>query len=137
MAVSASTVNVDSQNVISFALSVGDKIKLCAPVNYPPVTFPTNPEYAPEYYLRGFIVLNKELGQFEGSPDGSNLCVYYKHKKSGRQIIQYSSVGLGETTFYAIVEAITVHDHASIPQGGPAFATYYAELPEDAAEEGG
>lgn len=136
MAVSASHINVDSQNVVSFALSVGDKVKLRAPVNYLPVKFPDLPEYDPKYYLNGFIVLDKEIGEFEGTPDGSNLCVYYKHKKSGRQIIQYSSEGLGEITFYAIMDAITIHDHASIPQGGPAFATYYAELPADAVEEG-
>ena len=137
MAVSASNINVDSQNVVSFALSVGDKVKLCAPVNYPPVRFPTDAEYDPKYYLNGFIILDKDIGEFESMPGGSNLCVYYKHNKSGRQIIQYSSEGLGETTFYAVVDAITIHDHASVPQGGPAFATYYAELPEDAPEEGG
>ena len=136
MAVASSQINVDSSNVVSFALNVGDKVKICAPINYPPATFPTNVTYDPKYYLNGFIVLDQELGEFQGIPDGSNLCVYYMHNKSGRQIIQYSSDGLGETTFYAVVEAITVHDHASVPQGGPAFATYYAELPEDAVEEG-
>jgi hypothetical protein len=137
MAVSASNINVDSQNVVSFALSVGDTVKLCAPVNYPPVVFPSDAEYDPKYYFNGFIVLNQELGEFGAVPGGSNLCVYYTHNKSGRQIIQYSSEGLGQATFYAIVDAVTIHDHASIPQGGPAFATYYAELPEDVAEEGG
>lgn len=131
MAVSATDINIDSQNVVSFALSVGDRVKLCAPVNYPPVTFPDDPKYDAKYYLNGFIVLNQGFGEFEGTPTGSNLCVYYRHKKSGRQVIQYSSDALGETTFYAILEGITVHDHASIPQGGPAFATYWAEAREE------
>lgn len=126
-----SYINIDSQNTVSFALSVGDKVKLCAPVNYLPVTFPSGADYDEKYYLNGFILLDQGLGEFEGAPSGSNLCVYYRHKKSGRQIIQYSSGSLGETTFYAILEGITVHDHASIPQGGPAYATYWAETREE------
>jgi len=124
-----SNLNVDSQNVVSFTLSVGDKVKLCAPVHYPPVTFPSG--YDANYYLNGFIVLDQGIGKFEGVPPGSNLCVYYRHQKSGRQIIQYSSDALGDTTFYAILEGITVHDHASVPQGGPAYATYWAEAREE------
>lgn len=131
MVTAPTDVNVDSQNVVSFALSVGDRVKLCAPVNYLPVTFPEGAEYDAKYYLNGFIVLDQVLGEFEGSPTGSNLCVYYRHKKSGRQIIQYSSDALGQNTFYAILEGITIHDHASIPQGGPAFATYWAETREE------
>jgi len=131
MAVSATDVNVDSQNVVSFTMSVGDKIKLCAPVNYPPVVLPSGEDYPDTYYLNGFIVLNQDLGEFEGAPAGSNLCVYYRHNKSGRQIIQYSSEALARVTFYAILEGVLVHDHASIPQGGPAFATYWAESREE------
>lgn len=134
MATGYTDVDIDSQNVLSFAMSVGDRVKLCGPVNYPPVIFPDDPAYDAKYYLNGFIVLNQDLGEFEGSPTGSNLCVYYRHKQSGRQIIQYASEGLGQMSFYAILEGITVHDHASIPQGGPAFATYWAESRE---EEGG
>lgn len=126
-----SNLNIDSQNTVSFALSVGDKVKLCAPVNYLPVSFPTGDAYDAKYYLNGFIILDQGIGEFEGTPAGSNLCVYYRHNKSGRQIIQYSSASLGETTFYAILEGITVHDHASIPQGGPAYATYWAETREE------
>lgn len=131
MATSPTNVNVDSQNVVTFAMGVGNRVKLCAPVNYPPVTFPTGEAYGLEYYLNGFMILNQDLGEFEGTPVGSNLCVYYRHKKSGRQIIQYSSDALGDITFYAVLEGITVHDHASIPQGGPAFATYWAETREE------
>ena len=131
MVESPSNININSQNVVSFALNVGDRVKLCAPINYLPVTFPTDAAYAIKYYLNGFIVLNQGIGEFEGTPAGSNLCVYYRHKKSGRQIIQYSSDSLGETTFYAILEGITVHDHASIAQGGPAYATYWSESREE------
>jgi len=121
-------IDIDSQNVVSFTMNVGDRVKLCAPANYPPVVFPTNDDsYDPIYYLNGFIVVDQSLGEFEGTPDGSNMCVYYRHNSSGRQIIQYSSEALGQVTFYAILEGIVVHDHASIPQGGPAFATYWSE----------
>jgi len=122
--------NVDSQSsIVSFTIGVGDKVKLCAPVNYLPASFPTDsdPEkYNSNYYLNGFIVLNQELGKFTGAVEGSDMCVYYQHLKSGRQIIQYCSNSLGLRNFYAILEGITVHRHDSVAQGGPAFATYWS-----------
>ena len=121
----------DSSNTMSFAVGVGESVKLCPPVLYPPATFDAQDNHK----QKGFRVLNTEIGEFTSDPEDSGICVVYKHNRSGRQIVQYVSRGLGEKYFYAILEGITIHDHASIYQGGPAFATYYAET--ERIEEGG
>ena len=140
MAFTASTeINLDSENVVEFTVSVNDLIKLCPPPSYPTMEFTevqkalTN-DTGKLQYLKGFIVLRPDLGGFEGS---SGDCVKYRHEKSGKQVIQFASRGLGEKYFYVIVAGITVHDHASIAQGGPAFATYFADVPSEQTEEGG
>ncbi|HEC64043.1 hypothetical protein LCGC14_0717000 [marine sediment metagenome] len=131
MAFDASTeINLDSENVVEFTVSVGDTIKLCPPPSYPPMGF-TNKDTT--QYLKGFLILRPDLGKFTGL---LGACVKYKHEKSGKQIIQFASRGLGEKYFYAIVAGITVHDHASIAQGGPAFATYFSDVPAEQTEEG-
>jgi len=118
-------VDIDSQNIIKFAASVGDKIKICAPSHHLPAPKPTDiPE---DRYLNGFILFDRYIGAFEGS---SGRCIFYRHNKSGLQVIKYISTGLGDVEFYAVVEGITVHSHASVYQGGPAYATYYAEVEE-------
>ena len=124
-------INLDSENIVEFTVSVGDTIKLCPPPSYPPMSF-TNTDTGK--YLKGFLIMRPDLGKFTGSLGD---CVKYKHDKSGKQIIQFASRGLGEKYFYAIVSGITVHDHASIAQGGPAFATYFADVPAEQTEEGG
>lgn len=122
----------DSANTMSFAIGVGESVKLCPPVLYPPAAFDTQNNYQ----QKGFKLLNTEIGEFTSDPeDSSSICVVYKHNRSGKQIVQYVSRGLGEKYFYAILEGITIHDHGSIYQGGPAFATYYAET--ERTEEGG
>ena len=127
----ADSINLDAENVVEFTISVGDTIRLCPPAAYLAVSFTAEQEALVTQYLNGFIILNPDLGEFT---EAEGMCVKYKHNKSGKQIIQYASKGLGEKYFYAIVSVITVNDHASIHQGGPAFATYYAETP---TEEGG
>jgi hypothetical protein len=130
--ITSSYVGPDSQNVVTFTIGVGDTVRLCPPVNYLPVSFPEDPEkYDPNYFLNGFIVLDHSLGKLSVAT-GSNMCVYYTHNKSGRQIIQYCSDSLGLRNFYAILEGVVVHKHDSIAQGGPAFATYWSGLaPEE------
>ena len=130
MAEASSEINIDSENVVEFTTAVGDSLKLCPPVAYPPIEFDSTLDS--EYYRRGFIVLRPDLGKFVKNE--GNMCVKYRHDKSGKQVIQYASQGLGEKHFYAIIAGITIHDHASIAQGGPAFATYFADVP---TEEGG
>jgi len=126
-----------SENVTNAVCGVNDKVKLCRPVGYPPVTWAEDADE--KIYLNGFRVVYPELGEFDGFPNianEQNNCVYYKHLKSGRQVIEFVSVFLGKHYFYIILEGIVVHDHASIPQGGPAYATYYSEPEEGAVEEG-
>ena len=130
---------ISSPNITTFVASVGDVIKINRPVGYPP--YPpgkdTSKIKASQYEAYGFRVLDEILGEFTKLEDTTlkKACVYYKHLKSGRQIIKYKSQSLTDTLLYIIVQGIQIHDHASIYQGGPAFATYYAELSADAAEE--
>lgn len=130
---------LNSPNVTTFVASTGDVIKITRPLGYPayaPGKAPAN-VLPGDYEAFGFTILDKLLGKFirlkEITLDSG--FVYYQHLASGRQIIKYKSQNLTDTIFYIIVQGIQIHDHASIYQGGPAFATYYAELPEDAAEE--
>ena len=121
-------VSVDGENVVTFTVGVGDTIRLTAPQGYPPVQFDeTNEEYGTKY-KNGFEILEKELGSFT-SDDAGDAAVVYRHDKSGKQIIRYTSSCLSPRYiyFYAILEGVAVHDHASVPQGGPAFATYYSD----------
>jgi hypothetical protein len=117
---------VDGENVVTFVIGVGDTIRLTAPQGYPPVTF--GEDANAEQYKNGFEVLDTDLGVFT-SDDAGDAAVVYRHDKSGKQIIRYTSSCLAPRYiyFYAVLDGIRVHDHASIPQGGPAFATYYSD----------
>jgi hypothetical protein len=130
---------LNSPNVTTFTASIGDVIKITRPVGYPPYSpgkAPASPT-TNEYEAYGFKILDQNLGKFIRTDEITSKSgfVYYEHEKSGRQIIKYKSQSLTDTLLYIIVQGIQIHDHASIYQGGPAFATYYAELPADAAEE--
>jgi len=114
-----------SENVTTMICTVKDKLKLCRPPGYPPVMWGEDADKG--VYLNGFRVVYPKLGKFDGAPEGNKEnCVYYRHEKSGRQIIEFMSTDLGRHYFYIILEGVVVHDHASIPQGGPAYATYYS-----------
>jgi hypothetical protein len=130
-----SDLRLNSPNVTTFTASVSDVIKITRPVGYPPYA----PGKAPaepttnEYESYGFKILDQNLGKFIrlDEVDLNSGFVYYQHLKSGRQIIRYKSQTLTDTLFYIIVQGIQIHDHASIYQGGPAFATYWAETREE------
>ena len=126
---------LNSPNVTTFTASVGDVIKITRPLGYPVYPPGKTPEdiTTSDYEAYGFKILDQELGKFVRL-DEVNLnsgFVYYEHLKSGRQIIRYKSQSIVNTLFYIIVQGIQVHDHASIYQGGPAFATYWAETREE------
>jgi hypothetical protein len=130
---------LNSPNVTTFTASIGDIIKITRPVGYPayaPGKAPANPPSG-DYEAYGFKILDQNLGRFIRLKETKlkSGFVYYEHLKSGRQIIRYKAQTLTKILFYIIVQGIQIHDHASIYQGGPAFATYYAELPADTAEE--
>lgn len=131
--------NLTGENVTYFVANVDDLIKICRPLGYPfrikgllPKLYqPSNTE------AYGFEVVYPDLGEFEDvdSLDRETACVKYRHKKSGKQVIRYVSRGsLTNTEFYTVIQGITVHDHASVYTGGPAYATYFAEVPEDGEE---
>jgi hypothetical protein len=120
-----------SQTVIN--CGVGQTIKLSRPQYYKGV----NQNLDTKVGVNGFRVLYPELGEIiESSTDPGKTWIKYKHKKSGTQVIEFTSVDLGTHVFTAVIQGITVHDHASIPMGGPAFATYYSEPNVTTTEEG-
>jgi len=137
----------DSELVTKFIASVGDVVKICRPLGYP--YKPSKTSWDPDSEIEdeeenksasklyGFEILNTNLGEFVNYSNvtENTECVYYQHNKSGKQIIKYSAKGvIIPTTFYIMVEGIVVHDHASIYQGGPAYATYYSETPRQEGE---
>jgi len=126
---------LNSPNVTTFTASVDDVIKITRPVGYP--AYPAGKEPADpttsEYEAYGFKILDQSLGKFVRLDEVTlkSGYIYYKHTKSGRQILRYKSKSITDVLFYIIVQGVQVHDHASIYQGGPAFATYWAETREE------
>jgi len=131
---STGNIELRGDNIITYVCSVNDKLKICQPTYYPPVEIDRD-KYSETQALGGFFIVYPELGKFEGFVEGSNMCVYYRHLRAGKQIIQYVSRSLGEYIFYIVLDGIIVHDHSSIPQGGPAYATYYSRIPQEEEEE--
>lgn len=128
---SASPMN--QTEVTYFTLSVGESVKICPLIPDPPALEDSSTSDVTS--VRGFKLLDPSLGELSEA-EGSDICVIYKHNKSGRQIIEYPTAGLSNRVFYAVLTGILVHDHASIYEGGPAFATYFTEVP-GRTEEGG
>jgi len=134
MSVNLTTMNNDTTT--TFVVSVGDVIKICRPSGYPPwnLASPPSEVVKDKTEMVGFKILDTDLGEFvRGNEVATNsACVYYQHNKSGKQVIEYTSRGaIINTKFYIVVQGIDIHDHASIHTGGPAFATYYAEVPQE------
>lgn len=104
----------------TFFAAPGNIIKVTRPLGYPPGDG------------GGFALSDTGAGEIiEISQD----YIKYKHNSFKRQTIVYTSKGgVKPLTFYLVVDSIVNHDHASIAMGGPAFATYYTEVP---TEEGG
>lgn len=127
--------NLDPSTTTMFTANVGDVIKLCRPAGYPPWPVGNPPGGAvisEETQRIGFRLLDPVCGKFIRTTTAADTCVYYSHEKSGRQVISYYAGGsVVPITFYAVVQGILIHDHASIYMGGPAYATYYAETPKE------
>jgi hypothetical protein len=133
-ATNISVSNINPATTTWFTASIGDTIRLCRPAGYPPWptdNAPTNID-STEYERVGFKLLEPYCGKFIDITNPNDTCVLYKHEKSGKQIIAYYAGGaIVPITFYAIVQGILVHDHASVYMGGPAYATYYADTPAE------
>lgn len=130
-----------SSNVTTFTANVGDTVKIYRPIGYPPYPHDSEPEepVKSDYECLGFVVMDENLGKFinYNNLSYSDGYVFYKHEKSGKQTIKYTSHAIMDIIFYITVQGIVVHDHASVPQGGPAYATYYTELADNREQEGG
>lgn len=112
--------------VQSFYCIVGDELEICHPLFCEGVEMSGGAKA-----LRGFRLVYSDLGDISAGDKWN--CVKYHHKKSGKQVIEFTE-DLGFRKSYLVMETVSVHDHGSIPMGGPAFATYYSGAPE---EEGG
>lgn len=78
---------------------------------------------------RGFCLESEEVGSLgdEGAyPD--EVAIKYTQKLPTSNIIWFYAY-TGERVRIA-AQPIIVHDHSSIPQGGPAYGTYYSYLDE-------
>ena len=125
---------------------VGQIVKLTRPEGYIGIanSVDTNNSDSVDHtkQVNGFRILYPNLGKFYDwskplvEDEGTGEWVAYQHLKSGKQVIQFISTSLGTHTFTTTIQGIQVHDHASIPMGGPAFATYYSEPTIAVSEEG-
>lgn len=133
--------NFGSSNITTFTANIGDKVKIYRPVGYP--AYPDGKEKDPpektETSCLGFSIGDENVGKFVDfdALDYEDGYVIYQHDKSGKQVISYKSHALVDITFYIVIQGIVVHDHASIVEGGPAFATYYTEVAANRDQEGG
>lgn len=114
--------------VQTFYCIVGDELEICHPLFCKGVEMKSAGETKA---LRGFRLVYSDLGDISAGDKWN--CVKYHHKKSGKQVIEFTE-DLGFRKSYLVMETVSVHDHSSIPMGGPAFATYYSGAPD---EEGG
>lgn len=72
--------------------------------------------------LKGFGVDNVLVGSLE-SAGSDDLAVVYVHKRPEENFIYFFAL-TGEMSVVNVV-AVPIHDHSSIIQGGPAYATYF------------
>jgi len=100
---------------------VGDTVKVCHSINYKGAD--------DSGLLKGFRVINLSLGSLSKNKEWN--CVNYLHENPGTQIIEFIENMSSRSSSLQINGNIPIHDHASIPQGGPAYATYYSEIEED------
>jgi hypothetical protein len=71
----------------------------------------------------GFYVENEEVGEI--TPMTDKVGVIYEHKYPAENNIYFYSL-TGEVCII-IVGKVPVHDHSSIPMGGPAYGTYFSD----------
>jgi hypothetical protein len=94
------------------------------PMDYSKVFGKTNNASDP---LRGFVILNKDVGELIAAPDDVSA-VIYKHIRAETNAIWFFA-RTGEVGKLDIV-AVPIHDHGSIVQGGPAYGTYFSDNQE-------
>ena len=92
--------------------------------------------------VNGFRLSYPDMGSLSASTDGGDNdgsdgwnCVEYSHENYGTQVVEFIENMSRRRSYIQVEGNIPIHDHASIPQGGPAYATYYSEIEEDGAGE--
>jgi len=126
-----------SANTAYFSCIVEDYVKIIRPEGFRGVVY--NSGLDSKVFQYGFEVMYPKLGELisKNSADSTQQSwVIYHHKKSGQQVIKLTSDYLGTNEFFFVLRGITIHDHASIYMGGPAFATYYSEPTVPTDQEG-
>jgi len=77
-----------------------------------------------EVLVRGFAVVNSLIGTI--SIDDSDLSgVIYTHKKPEENAVWFFALTGERGALF--ISSVPIHDHSSVPQGGPAFGTYFSE----------
>lgn len=117
--------NQGSLGITVFECTVGDTIEVC----HSKLVM----AHEGEDRVRGFKMSEPDMGNLVENSDKSN-CVDYTHTKAGKQVLEFKERYLSKLSYIEIAGSIRVHDHSSIPQGGPAYATYYSEIEEEEAE---
>ena len=79
-------------------------------------------------HIYGFVVENETVGTIEDIP-GDDVAIKYSHLKNETNRIFYYTANM-EKYIIAII-SMPLHDHSSIPQGGPAFGTYYYDKKQE------
>lgn len=103
--------------------SVGDTVRICHSKHFRGIE-------ASEL-TRGFRLSNPDLGELTDTGVDEWNCVNYIHKYPGKQVVEFIEAQARRRSYIEISGSIRIHDHASIPQGGPAYATYYSEIEEN------
>jgi len=73
---------------------------------------------------RGFLAENENVGVIEITDNNEELAVTYRHLRDAENRVWFFA-DTGETAVCQ-VSRIPIHDHATISQGGPAYATYFS-----------
>jgi len=71
--------------------------------------------------LSGFAVDDDAVGSLRSA--SGDVAAVYKHTRPEKNFIYFFAL-TGEMAVVSIV-AVPIHDHSSIIQGGPAYATYF------------
>ena len=119
-----------------FSVVVGGEVRLCHSYFFKGIVNNSEGSESQKYNQRGYRIVYKQLGEFVEDKDQEWNCVRYKHTKSGKQVIEFTE-DVANRRSYIVMQSVPVHDHSSIPMGGPAYATYYSEPSTTAGEEGG
>jgi len=122
--------------VQTFSVPVGGAVRICHSYFFRGIEFRSDDADQNKYMKRGFRIIYKNLGEFVDDDSLGWNCVKYQHTKSGKQVIEFVE-DVANKRSYLVMQTVPVHDHASIPMGGPAYATYYSEPVNTAEEEGG